>query len=230
MLVLDAGDSLVGDQNPALKTKGQTSIAAMNMMTYTAMALGPKDLGLGVTVLNQRMAEARFAILSANAVVSATGQLVAKPYVIQELGGHKVAIIGLSAVVKSPEIVVRDPLATAQTVVAEVSKQADVIILLSHAGATVDQQIADNVRGIDLIVSGDKPALAAPWLSKTTNTPVVRADTALAGHAGRIIGIARLSFDAQGNLVNQKWERVELSPSISDDPTMSAWVRQQLAR
>lgn len=227
VLVLDAGDSLVGDQDPAVKTQGKSSVEVMNLLGYDAMVLGPKDLALGPAVLKQRMAEAKFAVLSANAVVSATGQLVATPYVIREFGGHKVALIGLSGGDGFKDILVRDPLKTAQTLVAQVAHQADVIILLSHAGAAVDQQIADQVQGIDLIVSGGTPLMAAPWVSVKTKTPVVRADEALAGHAGRRIGVAALTFDPEGQLVKQNWQGVSLLPEIADDPAITAWIQKQ---
>lgn len=226
--MLDAGDSLVGDQDPARRTQGQTSITAMNMMSYTAMALGPQDLALGPAVLRQRMAEARFAILSANAVVSATGRPVATPYIIRELGGHRVAIVGLSGGKDTAEIAVRDPTQTAQAMVTELAGQADIVILLSHAGAAVDQQMADTVSGVDLIVSGGAPMLAAPWRSEKTGALVVRADQASPGHAGRVLGIARLSFDSRGQVVGQTWQALPLSPEIADDPAMTAWVNQSL--
>ena len=74
-LVLDAGDSLVGDQDPALKTQGKSSVEAMNRLGYDAMALGPADLALGLETLRARMAEAKFPMLSANAVVTGTEEL-----------------------------------------------------------------------------------------------------------------------------------------------------------
>ncbi len=46
MLVLDAGDSLLNNQQPAKGTRGKTSIEAMNKMGYDAMALGMLDLSL----------------------------------------------------------------------------------------------------------------------------------------------------------------------------------------
>ena len=163
VLLLDAGDSLAGDQDPARKTQGQTSVAAMNLLGYDAMTLGPQDLALGPAILQQRMAEAKFAFLSANAVVSATGELVATPFVLRELDGHKVALVGLSGGNGTSEIAVRDPVETAKSVVVQVKGQADVVILLSHAGASVDRQIADAAPGIALIVSGGPLAMPAPW-------------------------------------------------------------------
>jgi 5'-nucleotidase/UDP-sugar diphosphatase len=228
LLVLDAGDSLVGDRDPALKTQGATSVAAMNMMGYDALALGQQDLALGLEVLRQRVAEAEFALLSANAVVSGTGELITTPYLLREFDGHKVAVIGLSGGSGTPEIAVLDPAETARALVAELARQADVIILLSHAGTPVDQQIAEALPKVDLIVSGGQLQLASPWRSEKTGALILHADQATPGHAGRKLGIARLTFDAGGRLVAQEWQGVDLTPEIPDDPALATWVQQQM--
>jgi 5'-nucleotidase/UDP-sugar diphosphatase len=230
LLVLDAGDSLVGDQDPARKTQGETSVAAMNLMDYDAMALGPNELALGLSVLRQRIAEAEFAVLSADAVLSDTGELVAVPYTLRAFDGYQVAIIGLSGGGGVPGILILDPLETAQNVVTQVMPLADVIILLSHAGTSIDQRIAENVPGIDLIISGGKFELATPWRSEKTGTLILHADEASPGHAGRRLGIARLTFDTQGQLVEQAWQRLDLSQDIPEDPEMMDWVWQQMGR
>jgi 2',3'-cyclic-nucleotide 2'-phosphodiesterase (5'-nucleotidase family) len=227
LLVLDAGNSLVGDQDPALRTQGQSSVVAMNMMGYDAMTLGQKDLALGPDVLSQRIAEAEFAVLSANAIVSPTRVWVATPYVLRQVGDQQVAIIGLSGGKGTSEITVLDPLETVQTIVPRVARQADAIILLSHAGALTDQQIAETVPGIGLIVSGGQFKLSTPWRSEKTGTLIVHADQASRGHAGRVLGIARLTFDAGGRLIQQKWQGLNLSPDVADDPEMTIWVQQQ---
>ena len=220
----------MGDQDPARKTQGETSVAAMNLMDYDAMALGPNELALGLSVLRQRIAEAEFAVLSADAVLSDTGELVAVPYTLRAFDGYQVAIIGLSGGGGVPGILILDPLETAQNVVAQVMPLADVIILLSHAGTSIDQQIAENVPGIDLIIGGGKFELATPWRSEKTGTLILHADEASPGHAGRRLGIARLTFDTQGQLVEQAWQRLDLSQDIPEDPEMMDWVWQQMGR
>jgi len=220
----------VGDQDPARKTQGETSVAVMNLMDYDAMALGPNELALGLSVLRQRIAEAEFAVLSADAVLSDTGELVAVPYTLRAFDGYQVAIIGLSGGGGVPGILILDPLETAQNVVAQVMPLAEVIILLSHAGTSIDQQIAENVPGIDLIISGGKFELATPWRSEKTGTLILHADEASPGHAGRRLGIARLTFDTQGQLVEQAWQRLDLSQDIPEDPEMMDWVWQQMGR
>ena len=220
----------MGDQDPARKTQGETSVAAMNLMDYDAMALGPNELALGLSVLRQRIAEAEFAVLSADAVLSDTGELVAVPYTLRAFDGYQVAIIGLSGGGGVPGILILDPLETAQNVVAQVMPLADVIILLSHAGTSIDQQIAENVPGIDLIIGGGKFELATPWRSEKTGTLILHADEASPGHAGRRLGIVRLTFDTQGQLVEQAWQRLDLSQDIPEDPEMMDWVWQQMGR
>jgi len=228
VLLLDAGDSLVGDQDPARTTQGRTSVDVMNRLGYDAMTLGPNDLALGLAVLRQRMAEAQFAVLSANAIEKATGELVAAPYVVAELAGYRVAIIGLSGGESAAEIVVQDPLATAQAVVAEVKGQADVIILLSHAGPEMDLKIADTVPGIAAIVSGGPGAQATPIVSAVTGTPIYHVDAANPGHAGRRLGAATLVINPDGTLKSQTWQPWTLGPEIAADPIMAAWVAEQL--
>jgi 2',3'-cyclic-nucleotide 2'-phosphodiesterase (5'-nucleotidase family) len=227
VLVLDAGNSLVGDADPAKKTQGQTSIAVMNLMGYDAMALGPQDLALGVLVLRQRIAEAQFAVLSANAVTTADKKPIASPYVVLSLEGHRVALVGLTGAADTAELTVLDPLDTTRTVVAELATQADIIILLSQAGQAIDQKIAEGVPGVDLIIGGGKSQFAPPWQSATTGTLILHADQASPGHAGRYVGLAQLSFDAQGQMVEQTWKRLSLGSEFADDPELSQWVRAQ---
>jgi 5'-nucleotidase len=203
-------------------------VEIMNRLGYDAMVLGPKDLSLGPKVLSQRISEAKFAILSANAVIAATGQLVAEgPYVVMDLGGLRVALVGLSGGSDLGEIAVRDPLATAQTVVPEAAQQADVVIVLSHAGPEVDQKIAETVPGITAIVSGGTGALSSAWRSSVSGTWRLHADEAKPGHAGRFLGIARLTFDAGKKVSDLNWQSFPLGTEIASDTGIAAWANQQ---
>jgi 5'-nucleotidase/UDP-sugar diphosphatase len=225
ILLLDAGNSLTGDREPARQSEGATSIEAMNRLGYDAMALGPMDLALGSDVLNQRIIEARFPILSANVVDVKTGKLLAKPYAILEIGQHRVAVVGVSGESNAEGVKVDDPLGAARDTVAALAAQVDEVIVLSSAGATVNQRIADEVRDIDAIVEGGSGASAKPWASSVTGTPIFHADEASAGHAGRILGIARLVLDQRGSLTDYTWQQFALGPEVSDDRDMAAWVK-----
>jgi 5'-nucleotidase/UDP-sugar diphosphatase len=237
VLVLDAGDSLTGDVDPAQATQGQTSVAAMNLLGYDAMALGPQDLALGLPVLRERIAEANFAVLSANVVDVASGAPVATPYLVRELGeyGLRVGIIGLSGGPGDSKVSVADPLETAAKIVPQVAAEAEVVVVLSHAGLATDQRIAETVPGIDVIISGatyapdgasEATAFETPWYAPTTGVMVVQADDPSPGHAGRRLGIARLNFDSEGQVAEQTWQRLLLGQEIVDDAEMARWLEE----
>ena len=223
VLLLDAGDSLVKDEELAVRTQGASSVELMNLIGYQAVTLGEGDLALGKEVLRARMAEAEFPFLSTN-LLGKDGQLFAKPYAILEMGGHRVGIIGLAGQASSEEFIISDPLVAAKRYVAEVRKQADIVILLSHLGFEMNQKIADEISGVDVIVSGAGRGPSQVRRSEVTGVLVVHADFSTAGHAGRRIGAGTLHFDVRGNLTAYAWESVLLLPEFEDDPDVVQWL------
>ncbi len=225
-MLLDAGNTLFGNQPLVQQTQGKAVVEAMNLLGYDAMALGSEDFWLGLDVLRQRMEEAEFPILSANVVISGTDQLFATPYVVKEIGDHRVAIIGLTneeaVQAAGGAIVVRNSLEALQGLMDEVSKQADVIIVLSHVGTEVDLQIANEVKGIDLIVGGKSQDVLDPPLWIETSRTVI----AQAGHQGQQIGVVRLEIDSQGKVAGHQGQVVLLTDEFADDPEMRAFLDQ----
>ncbi len=227
LLLLDAGDSLFGDRFLGQQTQGKGVVEAMNLLGYDAMALGGGDMRLGLDTLRQRMAEARFPFLSANVVLSGTDTLFTEPYVIKEIGDHKVAIIGLTepeaADAVQGAVTVLEPIETARRYVEEVSPKASIIIVLSHIGVEENMKLAEEVEGIDLIVSGAGQVLPGQAIqNQTTGTLIVQAEVPSPGHAGRMVGIARLQIDGQGKITSHQWTAVPLTPDFADDPEMRA--------
>jgi 2',3'-cyclic-nucleotide 2'-phosphodiesterase (5'-nucleotidase family) len=225
VLLLDGGNTLLGD-DLAQQTQGKVIVEAMNLLGYDAMVLGDQDFGLGLDVLRQRMEEAEFPILSANVVMADTDQLFAAPYVIKEIGNHKVAVIGLTnqeaASAAGGGIVVRNPLEALQDVMNEVSKEADVIIVLSHLGTEMGFQMANEVKGIDLIVGGlSHDVLDPPAWVEASGTVIVQA-----GYQGQRIGVVSLEVDSQGKVVGHQGQVVLLTDELADDPEMRALLDQ----
>ena len=226
-LLLDAGDSLFGDRFLGQQTQGKGVVEAMNLMGYDAMAVGGGDMRLGLDTLRQRMAEAEFPFLSANVVLSGTETLFTEPYMIKEMGDHRVAIIGLTepggANAVQGAVTVLNPIETARRYVAEVSAQASIIIVLSHIGMQGNMKLAEGVEGIDLIVSGaGQMSVDQAVQNETTGPLIVQVEVPSPGHAGRRIGVARLQIDSQGEVSSHRWTAVSLTPDFADDPEMRA--------
>ncbi len=227
-LLLDAGNSLSNANTTAKETAaangGQTAVQILNRLGYDAVALGNLDLDMGAAQLKKRIGEAQgFEFVSANVVDKATGQLLVKPYVVKAVGGHRVALIGITGDSTAPEFTVNPAQDAAKTYVEKAAAEADIVILLSNAGARVNTAIATQVPGVDLIISGGQDPLDAP-LEPAAGTLVVQAELSSAGHAGRILGRLDATFDRSGKLTGHAWQSINLTPAVADDPATAAWV------
>ncbi len=212
---------------PGRETKGKLVVEAMNLMGYAAMAIGSRELELGLGALRERMAEARFAMLSANVFVKATGEQLAPPYTVREVAGQRIGIIGLTRIPDPPsrEFDVRDPLAALAPVVAEITPQVDLVLLLSNTDFALTVAMVSVVPGIDIAV-GSRPeeeplgVVTAPG----TGTLVVAAERPIRTPTtvGRRVGRLVVKLLPDGAVTLADWSSTWMSPSVPDDPAMSA--------
>jgi 5'-nucleotidase/UDP-sugar diphosphatase len=228
---VDAGDALNGEEGIGLLTKGAAIVEAMNMMRYDAMALGSGDFIIGLDLLKERMNAAKFPMLSANAVLSTTGELVAQPYVTKELGpGYRVALVGLTdahvenvSAIGGPVVRALDPTAALKKVMAQVAGKVNVVVVLSHLGTPADRDLAQAVPGITVIVGGKTGEIVPPTQVGPTGAFLVQASS-----QGRYLGILRLKLDPEGKVVATQGEEKALSAEIPDDPAMAKFVADQM--
>lgn len=98
-LLLSAGDNWTG---PSISTwfEGEPVVEVMNAMGYDVSVIGNHEFDFGRDALNERIAEADFPFLSANIYYTGTIDLAdfVIPYVIEEVSGVKVGIVGLTTV------------------------------------------------------------------------------------------------------------------------------------
>jgi 2',3'-cyclic-nucleotide 2'-phosphodiesterase (5'-nucleotidase family) len=222
VLVLDAGNALTG-QLLADQSRGLAVVEAMNLMGYDALALGPLELQLSESELRTVIAQARFPVLSANVVVPGTGELFAKPYVVVEVGGHRVGLVGLTRLQSAhPTLRVTDPLAAAREYVPRAAQEAGLVVVLSNAGAEVNQQIAAQVPGIAVLVNaGTRTPPEQPQVIQPTRTLLVGA-----GYEGIWVGVLRLQLDKASAITGYTGEQLTLDRRVADDPELAALVNR----
>lgn len=199
-------------------------MSGMNLMGYDAMALGPKELSLGGGVLQSRIEEAQFPILSANVLWSSSGQYVGQPYAVLQVGDRRVGVIGLT---RLPDMGLADfellePKEVLTLVVPQVRAQADSVILLTNLPYRSALDLVQGVPGVDLLVAAlptqlPDRAVRAP----ETGTLAVTAEQPLPRHAGRRIGKLAVTLGSDGTLGGEVWASVPLVPSVADDPAMT---------
>ncbi len=157
-LFLSAGDMIQGN-NWANLVQGESVIEWMNEMRFDAMVLGNHEFDFGQEVLRKRISESSFPVLGANVV--GLNHLI-KPFVIEDLAGVKIGIIGVVAeetpTTTHPRNVAGlkfiSPVETVRKYVGELKPQVDLVVLLSHIGYPADRDLAQRVKGIDVIVGG----------------------------------------------------------------------------
>ncbi len=162
VLLLDAGD-LIGDTMLADLTFGKAQVAALNHLGYEALTIGNHEPDFGIKTLRERIKEANFPTVAANLVERNGGRLFTQPYLIKQVNGVAVGILGLAypktasttAAKNVAEIEFQEPVAAVKRYLPKMRDEgAQIAVVLSHLGLSGDQHLARSVAEIDVIVGG----------------------------------------------------------------------------
>ena len=186
VLLIDSGDTIQG--SPLESFHGRKNNAppdpmmlVMNSLNYDAMTVGNHEYNFGLKVLEKARGEAKFPWLSANTYDQGKQQTHYKPYIVKEVAGVKIGILGLT----TPGIPnwdnppnyagleFHEPVAEARKWVPVLREQekVDVVVIAMHMGLEEDLRtgevspgqvpheneainIAKEVPGVDLIFMG----------------------------------------------------------------------------
>jgi S-sulfosulfanyl-L-cysteine sulfohydrolase len=196
-LLLDGGDTWQGSAT-SLWTNAQDMVDACKALTVDVMT-GHWEFTYGMQRVKE-IVEKDFAgkvdFVAQNVKTSDFGDPVFKPYVIREMNGVKVAIVGQAfpyTPIANPRYMVADwefgiQDENMQKMVDEArSKGAQVVVVLSHNGMDVDLKMASRVRGVDAIFGGhthDGVPIAIPVANAGGKTLVTNA-----GSNGKFLGV-----------------------------------------
>jgi hypothetical protein len=130
-------------------------------MGYDVANVGEKDLMMGLKFLSEVSQKAKFSFVSANLVDKKTGKGVFKPYVVKEIAGLRIGILGLlddqfnpTLQEKDPGLNIIEPFSALKTTIKGLREYCDFIIILSQLGESKDKKLARENRDIDLILGG----------------------------------------------------------------------------
>ena len=101
VLLIDSGDTIQGSPLESFHGRKNNQppdpmMLAMNALNYDAMTVGNHEYNFGLKVLEKARHEAKFPWLSANTYDTNKGQTHYKPYLIREVAGVKIGILGLT--------------------------------------------------------------------------------------------------------------------------------------
>ena len=248
VLVVDAGDFLMGSLFHMLAREQAFELRLLSMMGYDAVTLGNHEFDLKPGGLARILNSARNSgqippVVFSNVIFSRESskddalekifkQGIVKPYLVLERGGLRIGLFGLLgkdaaevAPFASP-VSFEDPIATAQKMVKVLreSEKVDLIICLSHCGLSgnkkrsEDEILAREVNGIDVIISGHTHTKIDAAL-QINDTIIVQA-----WEHGNQLGVADVAFN-DGHVLLKKYQRVDIDDTIPGDAEISNQIK-----
>lgn len=163
-LILSGGDMWTG---PAISTwfYGESMANVMNVMGYHAAAIGNHDFDFGLDMLDERREQSEFPFLSANIRDKETNDIadIATPYVVKEVNGIKVGLIGLTTL-DTPQITKPDNVSglefvpykeTLKQIVPKVKADgAELLVVAGHICADEMRTLASTAAELGIAVIG----------------------------------------------------------------------------
>jgi 5'-nucleotidase/UDP-sugar diphosphatase len=247
VLVLDAGDFLMGSLFHMLAREEAMELRLMKDMGYDALTLGNHEFDLKPKGLARilRSAEEKGGmppIVFSSAVFSKESdrddaleevfnQGLVKPYLVLEREGMKIGIFGImgkDAAEKSPfasPLKFGDPIETSREMVKVLreKEKVDMVICLSHSGVreaksiSEDEALAQKVQGIDVIVGGHSHT--------RLEKPIVINSTLIlqASAYGKCVGVLDLLWE-KGKIRQKNYRLIDIDASIPGDMALQKKV------
>ena len=233
-LLLDGGDTWQGSAT-ALWTNAQDMVDAsialgVNVMTpHWEMTYGARRVQ---EIVDNDLKKAGIDFVAQNVVTADFGDQVFKPYVMKQINGVQVAIVGQAfpyTPIANPRWMmpdwsfgIRDE-GMQKWVNDARAKGAQVVVVLSHNGMDVDLKMASRVTGIDAIFGGHThDGVPRPVEVKNAGGTTLVTN---AGSNGKFLGV--MDFDVQGGKV--KGWKYKLLPVFSNllpaDAKMEALIK-----
>ena len=228
LLKIHAGDALTGTQYYTL-FKGAADAALMNDVCFDAFVPGNHEFDDGDTALKDFLDElakgrCHTPALSANIVAAAGSPLAPdggpaylKPYLIKDIDGVKVGIVGITVSGKTrnssrplASTSFNDETTSAQQAIDELKAQGvRHIVVVTHQGYQADQALAARLSDVDVIIGGDSHTLLGDFsgvgLTSGGDYPTVArnksGETVCIGQAweyGKATGLMNVRFDESG--------------------------------
>jgi 2',3'-cyclic-nucleotide 2'-phosphodiesterase (5'-nucleotidase family) len=222
-LLLDDGDTVHGTTFATL-VNGESIVKVINKLRYDAMAPGNHEFNYGWKHLVELSKEIQFPVLSAN-IKQTDGTRLFKPYIIKEVDGVKIGIIGLTtpetAYKTNPKnvegIQFTDPSVEAKAAVDEIRSKVDVVVVLGHLGQDASSKdtslkVVKEVPGIDIFIDGHSHTVLAKGMVGDNGTLI-----ASAGEYTKYLGVVDLWVDG-GKVIQKQAKLIDAAQATDVQP------------
>jgi len=232
-LFLDGGDSWQGSAT-SLWTQGLDMVDASILMGVDVMT-GHWEFTYGAEKVVDHIEHMKGKIdfVAQNVFDKDWGERIFNPYVIKNVNGINVGIIGqafpYTPVANPRHLIPQWSFGIRESELIELipkvrEKGAEIIVLLSHNGMDVDLKLAGRVSGIDVILGGhthDAIPQALPIKNASGHTLVINS-----GSNGKFLSVLDLDFK-NGKIAGHKFSLLPIFSNIlKADPEMTAYINK----
>ncbi len=228
---VDCGDTIHGTA-VAQWTKGAGIVPVLNAMGVDVMTPGNWEWGFGPDVLRERVAEMNFPVLCCNVERADDGEKEFEPCFVREIGGVRVGFVGVTSPIVTQTMPrpfglglrFREPVEALPKAIFKLrhQKNAEIIVLVSHVGFPQEVKLAQEIEGIDVILSAhthhrlEKPV-------QIGKTLIIQS-----GFGGSFLG--RLDLEVRnGHVCEYSHQLIPIEESIEEDAEVLRVVNEQLA-
>jgi 2',3'-cyclic-nucleotide 2'-phosphodiesterase (5'-nucleotidase family) len=223
VLLVELGDAISGSDRIS-EIKAATYDEAFRLLKYDAMGFGDAE----VRFLGEHKRLPYGPAICANVVDASTGRLIAPaPYVIKTLPtGIRVGIIAVlgDRIIDGTAqtrlgIRILPPAEAVRQYVEKVRASADLVVLLSHTGCQVAEDLAAKVPGIDVILIAHTPVESREMVVHAGGAVLMQV---LPG--GKQVGKLVLNIGPDRHITASTGEQAPMSPDIPDDRDAAALI------
>jgi 2',3'-cyclic-nucleotide 2'-phosphodiesterase (5'-nucleotidase family) len=162
------------------KLKAELTARALSESGYDVVNVGPNDLAGGLDFLKEITKSKDFTLVSSNILSVEDLGFVFDPYVIVERGGVKVGFFGvmgggISGAHDIETFIITDPITAGKKAVGNLAGKCDLIVGLLATDRATANEFAEEVEGVDLIITISQPS-PIPVPVKVGKTTMVTAD------------------------------------------------------
>lgn len=209
---------------------GKQMVAVLNAVGLDWTALGNHEFDISEVAFRARLAESRFRYVASNVRDSAGRAFpgVVPHVIVPLIAGGRTVRVGLLGVVlpANPQPWVRydDPIASLQTHAAMIRDSVDVLVALTHLAIAQDQQVAETIPAIDLILGGHEHENYLLQRGPRF-TPIIKGDANV-----RTVAVVRVSVGGRGDAPRIASSLVRIDASLPADSAVDAEVSRWIDR
>jgi 5'-nucleotidase / UDP-sugar diphosphatase len=223
VLLVDCGAVFNSEKDTA-----ELMLNSMELMGYDALNLGGPEFYFGKEFLERARSRVSFPYIASNLLSGGSRIPWIQEYVIKEVGGIRIAILGVlnpAGLAQLPnqeqllDLQVVPPETALTRVLPEVREKADLVILLSRFNVKETIALVKTIKGIDVAISSGSDDVF--YAEPLENTVILQT-----GSLGKTLGLLKITIDEKRRLSVSDRRHVPLFSSVPDNERIKGLVEK----